>query len=91
MKEETRYEQEKDDGSWPDGSDDGGKYVMIQGDNGKLQKKYVKTGKTVYGYEIEILDGLSDDDYIAVPYGKNVKEGARTVREDDSDLYGGMY
>ena len=72
-------------------SDDGGKYVMIQGDNGKLQKKYVKTGKTVYGYEIEILDGLSDDDYIAVPYGKNVKEGARTVREDDSDLYGGMY
>ena len=37
------------------------------------------------GYEI--LSGLSDTDWIAFPYGKNVKEGAKTREGSIEDLY----
>lgn len=60
-------------------------YVYKQGENGRLEKQYVKTGGTVYGQYIEILSGLSLDDYIAFPYGKNVKEGARTKISDEEE------
>lgn len=72
-------------------SDDGGKYVMLAGEDGRLEKRYVKTGRTIYNYQVEILDGLSAEDYIAFPYGSNVTEGAKAERMDMSDLYGGIY
>ena len=46
----------------------------------------VKTGKTYYGQAVEILSGLDGSEYIAFPYGKNVKEGVR-VRETDELAY----
>ena len=61
------------------------------GEDGRLEKRYVKTGRTIYNYQVEILDGLSAEDYIAFPYGSNVTEGAKAERMDMSDLYGGIY
>ena len=64
------------------------KYVYIRGENGKLQKQYIVTGTlTDSGYEI--ISGLDGSDWIAFPYGKNVKEGARTREGTLTDLYGG--
>ena len=40
------------------------------------------------GAVTEILEGLTAEDLIAFPYGKNVKDGAPTQEGDMSDLYG---
>lgn len=66
-------------------SENGQSYVWITDENKRLKKQYIKTGKTLYGSTVEVKEGLSDEDYIAFPYGKNVKEGARTVSEDDEE------
>lgn len=58
--------------------DDSGSYVMLAGEDGRLKKQYVSTGKTLWGYEIEIKGGITLEDRIAFPYGKTVKEGALT-------------
>lgn len=46
-----------------------------------MTKQYVEVGKIVYG-SYEIRSGLSMEDEIAFPYGKDVKEGARTESVD---------
>ena len=64
-------------------SDNTGKsYVYMQGEDGKLVKQYVTTGKLLYGYALEIVEGLSLDDRIAFPYGSDVFEGAATKEVD---------
>ncbi len=67
--------------------DDGGSYVMMAGpDEARLIKKYVETGKIIDGgYSVEILSGLAMEDYIAFPYGKDVKEGVRTVLQGTTE------
>lgn len=64
----------------------GQSYVMKRGEDGKLVKQYVETGKTIWGSYIEIKSGLTYDDYIAFPYGKTAKEGVST-KEVDYFLY----
>lgn len=59
--------------------ENGKHYCMIADENGKLKKQYVVTGKTLYGSAIEIKSGLTEDDYIAFPYGKDVVEGATVI------------
>ncbi len=66
-------------------SENGQSYVWITDSDKRLKKQYIRTGRTLYGSTVEVKEGLSDEDYIAFPYGKNVKEGARTVSEDDED------
>ena len=63
-------------------SDEKGHYVMVA-DGNRLQKRYVRTGKNIYGSELEIRSGLSVDDYIAFPYGNGENDGAPVVRTDD--------
>lgn len=63
--------------------EDGRSYVFKADENGRLKKQYVKTGKTIYGYETEILGGLSESDKICFPYGKNIKEGIKTKDSDE--------
>ena len=60
-------------------------YVMKKGKDNRLKKQYVKTGKTLYGQAIQVLSGLSQEDYIAFPYGKEVKEGARITESEELD------
>ena len=52
-------------------------YVYKKGKNGRLEKQYVEVGKNMYG-SMEIVSGLTMEDEIAFPYGRNVKEGAKT-------------
>lgn len=68
-------------------TENGQSYVYVQGANGKLEKRFVTTGKALWGSYTEIRSGLTVDDLIAFPYGKNLKEGAPTVESDVSDLY----
>ena len=68
---------------------EGGKsYVYVRGADGKLEQRFVTTGKSLWGSYTEILEGLGEEDFIAFPYGKNVKSGAETVESDLSVLYG---
>ncbi len=67
-------------------SDNEGNYVMID-DNGRLKKQRVTVGKTYEGQYIEVKSGLSTTDMIAFPYGKNVKEGAKTTDEYTFSLF----
>ena len=67
----------------------GQSYVYVLGQDGKLEKRTVTTGKSLWGSYTEILDGLTEEDYIAFPYGKQVKDGAPAVASEDlSELYG---
>lgn len=69
-------------------TEQGKSYVYVRGEDGKLEKRFVTTGKALWGSYTQVLEGLTPDDYIAFPYGKNVLEGADTVESDLSELYG---
>ena len=61
-------------------------YVYIRGKDKRLKKQYVTIGQMQYEY-IEVVSGLTEDDYIAFPYGKNVVEGAKTkISENDEEI-----
>ena len=68
-------------------TENGESYVYVQGAGGKLEKRTVTVGKSLWGSYTEIKGGLSEDDYIAFPYGKDVKPGAPTELSDLSSLY----
>jgi hypothetical protein len=68
-------------------SDSGGRYVYVQGEDGKLEKRYIVTGKSPDSYTVEVRGGISTRDLIAFPYGSNVKEGAATEEASLDDLY----
>lgn len=62
-------------------------YVYKKGEDDKLTKQYVDVGKIIYG-SLEITSGLEMDDEIAFPYGRDVKEGAKTEPTDSLYDYG---
>lgn len=64
--------------------EDGKNYVYVADENNRLAKRYVKVGKTRNGEEIDVIEGITQEDRIAFPYGKNVKEGIK-VKEQESD------
>ena len=69
-------------------TENGKTYVLVRGENGRLEQRFVTTGKSLWGSYTQVLSGLSEDDFIAFPYGKNVKPGAPTREGDLGDLYG---
>ena len=69
-------------------TEQGRAYVYVRGEDGLLEKRYVTTGKSLWGSYTEILEGIGPEDFLAFPYGKDVKEGMPTVEGDLSDLYG---
>ena len=67
---------------------EGGKsYVYALGKDGKLEKRNIVTGKSLWGSYTEILSGITAEDKLAFPYGKNVKHGAPAEEKDISELY----
>lgn len=66
----------------------GRSYVYVRGENGRLEQRDVVTGKIVWGNYYQILSGVTAEDYVAFPYGKNVKAGASTEISDYRTLYG---
>ena len=71
--------------------ENGGSYVYVMGEDGRLEKRAVGTGRIYWGSTVEITGGLSLDEYIAFPYGKDVKEGAKAEISDISAMYEGYY
>ena len=69
-------------------TEQGKSFVYVMGENGRLEQRFGKTGKALWGSYMEILSGLSEEDLVAFPYGKNVKPGANAQEGDMSDLYG---
>lgn len=56
-----------------------GKNYVYKDDNGILKKQEIRVGATVDGgYDIIIKGGISSDDKLAFPYGKDTVEGAKT-------------
>lgn len=68
----------------------GSYYVMVANENDVIEKRYVKVGKSYYGYGIDILSGLSESDRVALPYG-NIAEGMPVKDVEYDDLYGMFY
>ena len=69
-------------------TENGKSYVYLQNAEGLLEKRFLTTGRDLYGYETEILEGLSREDYIAFPYAKTSEEGAKTEIGSLMELYG---
>lgn len=67
--------------------ENGESYVFIQGQNGKLEKRTVVTGKSVWGSYTQIVSGITAEDKVAFPYGKNVKAGAATEDGNYDTMY----
>lgn len=68
-------------------TENGQSYVMVD-KKGKLKKQYVTVGVSTDGYSIPVKSGLSMEDKVAFPYGKGVKEGAKTKEGTIDDVYG---
>lgn len=66
--------------------ENGQSYVLVAGEDDRLEKRYIATGKTVSGQAVIIKEGLSMSDRIAFPYGKTAKEGVK-VNDTDSLYY----
>ena len=65
----------------------GQSYVFVMNDQERLEKRPVTTGKALWGSYTEITSGLTEEDYLAFPYGKDVKPGAKARIGDMSDFY----
>ena len=66
----------------------GESYVLKRGEDGRLVKQPVITGRSLYGWYTEIKEGLTREDYVAFPYGSLAKEGLET-EEDENYMYFG--
>ena len=69
-------------------TENGRSFVYVRDENGLLEKRFVTIGKSLWGSYTQILEGLSAEDYLAFPYGKDLKEGAPTKESDMNELYG---
>lgn len=68
-------------------TDNGKSYVMARGDDGRLEQRWVQTGRDLWGSYTQIRGGLTVDDYVAFPYGRDVVEGAHTQEATTDQLY----
>ncbi len=61
---------------------DEGSYVLAADANDRLEKRPVKTGKILWGSMIEVTSGITTEDLLAFPYGKEAYEGNKTKKVD---------
>ena len=55
--------------------------------NGRLEKRMVGTGRSLWGSYTEITGGLTTEEYIAFPYGRNLREGGKVTYSTVDQLY----
>lgn len=67
-------------------TENGHSYVYKRAEDGTLQKCEVRTGAVQWGYTA-VYGDLTMEDWIAFPYGKEVKEGAKTVEGEEDYGY----
>jgi len=68
-------------------TENGQSYVYVRGADGNLEQRFVTTGKSLWGSYTEILSGISPEDFLAFPYGTDVKPGAPTREAEIQELY----
>ena len=68
-------------------NDGGASYVYVRNDEGLLEKRIIQIGNSSGGYT-EITAGLTQDDFVAFPYGSDVVDGAKTREATMDELYG---
>ena len=68
-------------------TENGRSFVYVRGADGNLEQRFVTTGKSLWGSYTEILSGLSSEDFLAFPYGTEVKPGAPTREAEIQELY----
>lgn len=66
---------------------DGLHYIYVVRD-GVLRKEQVERGRMQYSYVELVGSTLTNEDYIAFPYGKDVKDGAPVILPDGEELMG---
>lgn len=71
-------------------NDSGKSYVYVRGDSGLLERRDIVTGGDLWGSYTEIRGGLTQDDFVAFPYGKDVTDGAKTQEATPDQLYNGI-
>lgn len=70
-------------------SENGKNYAYIADENNKLEKRELNIGKNMHG-SLEVRGGMTMEDKIAFPYGKNIKEGTPVIDGSLEDLYNGI-
>lgn len=68
-------------------NENGRAYVYKRGEDGKLVKTYIQTGAILWGQYTAVYGDLTEEDWVAFPYGKEVKEGAETVETTADEYY----
>ena len=70
---------------------EGGRSYVYVANGDRLEKRYVTTGAGD-GWSVEITGGLDmENDYVAFPYGRAVKEGAKVAYQEDLQTLVGSY
>ena len=62
-------------------------FVYVAGEDGRLERRDVTVGKSLWGSYMEVLSGVTMEEKIAFPYGKDVAEGAPTEEKSVEDFY----
>jgi hypothetical protein len=63
-------------------------YVFLRGVDGLLEKRYLECGVSTDGNMTPVYGGITEEDFLAFPYGSHITEGAPTYEGTDQDLYG---
>ncbi len=66
--------------------ENGRSYVYRRNAAGLLEKTYIQTGSIMWGYTA-VVSGLTEEDWIAFPYGKDVVDGAPTFEEQGEPYF----
>lgn len=61
-------------------------YVYLRNDKDVLEKRRIQVGVSRDGYSTPILGGVTMEDFLAFPYGKDIREGAPTFEGTEQDL-----
>lgn len=67
--------------------ENGKSYVYAADADGRLEKRQIGTGRSLWGSYTEITGGLSPEESIAFPYGRNLREGAKVNFATLDQLY----
>ena len=63
-------------------------YVYVRSGEGLLEQRYLEVGVSQDGYMTPVYGGLEETDFIAFPYGSDLKDGVPTYEGTMDELYG---
>ena len=63
-------------------------FVYVRNTEGLLEKRYIETGICTDGYATPVYSGLTEEDWIAFPYDRELREGMTTEEAQVDALYG---